>query len=125
MAKKPARPAVHVAGGDKRSGVSNWFGVVDGTTLGSDVTILFFTTDEVGKGPSWHVHPYDEVFIIRRGRARFTIGNEVIEAGEGDVLLGPAAVPHKFVNIGPGLLETTDIHLSREWIQTDLADPEG
>lgn len=125
MAKKPARPAVHVAGSDKRSGASNWFGVVDGTTLGSDVTILFFSTDEVGEGPSWHVHPYDEVFIIRRGRARFTIGDEVIEANEGDVLLGPAAVPHKFENVGPGLLETTDIHLSREWIQTDLDDPEG
>ena len=81
-------------------------------------------TEEVGRGPAWHVHPYDEVFIIRTGRARYKIGDEVIEAEAGDVLLGPANVPHKFQNIGPGLLETTDIHLSDRWIQEDLEDPE-
>jgi mannose-6-phosphate isomerase-like protein (cupin superfamily) len=70
------------------------------------------------------VHPYDEVFIIRKGRARFTIGDEKIEAEAGDVLMGPANIPHKYHNLGPGLLESTDIHLSRTWIQTDLDDPE-
>ena len=38
----------------------------------------------------------------------------------GDILLGPANVPHKFENLGPGPLETTDIHLSDRWIQTNL-----
>ncbi len=90
----------------------------------SNVTITFFATDEIGHGPSWHVHPYDEVFIIREGRARFTIGDQKIDAEKGDVLMGPAAVPHKYENLGPGRLESIDIHLSREWIQTDLVDPE-
>ncbi|QDY71655.1 cupin domain-containing protein [Qingshengfaniella alkalisoli] len=102
----------------------SWKGTVNGTTLGADVTILFYATGVVGVGPRWHVHDYDEVFIVREGRALFTIGDQKIEAEAGDVLLGPASVPHKFVNLGPGRLETTDIHLSDERRQTDLPDPE-
>jgi len=88
------------------------------------VTVLFYQTDTPGKGPAWHVHPYDEVFIVRQGRALFTIGAQKIEAVAGDVLFGPRDMPHKFHNLGPGRLETTDIHLSPRWIQTDLPDPE-
>ena len=125
MAKKPAKPAIRISGGDKRSGTFGWHGVVEGEALGSDVTILFYATDEVGHEPSWHVHPYDEIFIIKRGRARFKIGDEHLDAEKGDVVLGPAAVPHKYENLGPGPLESIDIHLSREWVQTDLEDPDG
>lgn len=97
-----------------------WQGGVSGDDLNTDVLILFVTSEEIGAGPSLHVHPYDEVFIVRKGNARFTIGEETIEATEGDVLMGPANVPHAYENLGPGTLETTDIHLSRTWIQTDL-----
>ena len=100
-----------------------WRGHVEGRSLGTGITVLFYATDEVGKGPRLHVHPYDEVFIVRQGRARFEVGDRTIEAAEGDVVLGPAKVPHKFTNLGPGRLETTDIHLSDRWIQTDLPDP--
>lgn len=101
-----------------------WHGKVEGTTIGTDATVLFFATAKVGDGPRWHVHPYDELFIIRTGRALFTIGDEKIEAEAGDVLLGPANRPHKYSNLGPGLLESIDIHLSDRWIQEDLDDPE-
>jgi len=101
-----------------------WKGVVDGDQLSSNMTILFYATEEVGVGPLWHTHPYDEVFIVTEGRALFTIGDKKIEASAGDILMGPAAVPHKYENLGPGRLQSTDIHLSPEWIQTDLIDPE-
>lgn len=101
-----------------------WSGRFEGKDMGTGVTVFFYATEEVGKGPLWHVHPYDEVFIVRTGRAMFTVGDEKIEAHAGDVVLGPADLPHKFYNLGPGLLETTDIHLSDRWIQTDLDDPE-
>jgi mannose-6-phosphate isomerase-like protein (cupin superfamily) len=97
-----------------------WRGRFEGKNIGTNVTVLFFRSDKVGAGPVLHVHPYDEVFIIREGRARFTIGDETREAEAGDILLGPANVPHKFENLGPGPLETTDIHLSDRWIQTNL-----
>ena len=61
---------------------------------------------------------------IGTGVTVFTIGETKIEAEAGEVLLGPADIPHKYENLGPGLLETTDIHVSDRWIQTDLDDPE-
>src|SRR5680860_863157 len=101
-----------------------WKGRFEGKDIGTGVTVLFYATEEVGKGPTWHVHPYDEIFIMRQGRAIFTIGDEKFEAEAGDILLGPANIPHKYTNLGPGVLESTDIHLSDTWIQTDLDDPE-
>jgi mannose-6-phosphate isomerase-like protein (cupin superfamily) len=102
-----------------------WKGHVEGHTLGTGVTVLFYSTEEVGKGPLWHVHPYDEIFVIREGRALFTVGETRIEAEAGQIVFGPANVPHKFRNLGPGRLDTTDIHVSDRWIQTDLEDPEA
>ena len=101
-----------------------WKGHVEGHTLGTGATILFYSTEEIGGGPKWHVHPYDEIFIIREGRALFTVGDERFECQKGQVVFGPAGVPHKFVNLGPGRLETTDVHVSDRWIQCNLPDPE-
>ena len=47
-----------------------WRGRFEGKDIGADVTVLFFSSDEIGAGPVLHVHPYDEVFIVRTGRAR-------------------------------------------------------
>ena len=101
-----------------------WSGSVSGAALDSDVLILFAAFDEVGTGPGWHLHPYDEIFVIKRGRARFTVGDRTFDAEEGDVVMGPATMPHKYRNLGPGRLESIDIHLSRDWVQTDLVDPD-
>jgi len=120
MSRKP----VILKRADWASHNSLWKGNFEGKDIGTNVTVLFYATQEVGVGPRWHVHPYDEIFIMRKGRALFTIGDEKMEAEAGDILLGPANVPHKYHNLGPGLLESTDIHLSDEWIQTDLEDPE-
>lgn len=120
MTRKPA----HLKREDWASHDALWKGAIEGKSIGTGVTVLFYATEETGVGPTWHVHPYDEIFIVRKGRALFTIGEEKIEAQAGDVLLGPADIPHKYTNLGPGLLETTDIHVSENWIQTDLKDPE-
>lgn len=101
-----------------------WKGRISGKQLDTGLYVIFYATDEIGVGPKWHVHPYDELFIITEGRALFTIGDEKIEAGPGDVLMGPANVPHKYHNLGPGRLSSTDVHLSPEWIQENLEDPE-
>ncbi|MCP4340782.1 MAG: hypothetical protein GY799_18305 [Desulfobulbaceae bacterium] len=41
------------------------------------------------------------MFIVRKSSALFTIGDKKIEAKAGDILLGPAKIPHKFHNLGP------------------------
>ena len=97
-----------------------WYGSVEGTRFGTDTSIIFYTTDIVGHGPKLHRHPYDEIFIVRQGEALFTVGDQQIKVKEGQVVFGPASIPHKFINLGPGRLETTDIHVSRQFVQEDL-----
>lgn len=99
------------------------WGGIPAAALGTDIFLLY-PAFETGQGPRWHVHPYDEVFVVLEGRALFTIGDTKVEAGPGDTLMGPANVPHKFRSVGPGVLRTVDIHLSPDWIQTDLPDPD-
>ncbi len=97
-------------------------GNFDGTVFGTTVSVLKYVQEKRGAGPSLHVHTYPEIFIILNGAALFKIGDEYIEAKTGDVLYGPANVPHKFKNTGTEPLETLDIHLSEKWIQQDLPD---
>jgi len=97
-----------------------WRGSLAGEAIGCAVTVLAYGNDTPGEGPRLHVHPYDETFIVIAGRARFFVGDEVIEAEAGEAVLGPAGVPHRFENVGSGRLQTIDIHHSPRWIQTDL-----
>lgn len=100
--------------------VAPWRGNIDGELLASEVTILAYGNDTPGEGPRLHVHPYDETFVVIEGRARFYVGESVIDAEAGEVVFGPKGLPHRFENRGPGRLQTIDIHHSPRWIQTDL-----
>src|SRR4051812_32407845 len=51
-----------------------------------------------GEGPKLHSHPYKEVFIVQEGQATFTVGSDTIEVIAGQTVIGPANVPHKFIN---------------------------
>ena len=95
-------------------------GVMEGRAHGVDCVVIRYSTDVVGEGPNLHVHPYDEIFHILEGRAEFTVGNETIIAEAGSLVIGPANVPHAYTNLGPGRLDSFDIHLNNEWIQYDL-----
>ncbi|KOF15652.1 cupin [Ensifer adhaerens] len=98
-----------------------WQGEFQGGAYGADVSVVFYTTDKIGGGPKLHRHPYPETFIIRTGRVLFTVGDRKIEAEAGQIVVAPANVPHKFENLGPGRLETTDLHVagafSTEWLE--------
>jgi len=96
-------------------------GVIQGHHYGVNAVIIRYSVDEIGDGPNLHVHPYEEIFHILKGRAEFTVGHEKFIAEEGAIVIGPANVPHAYKNIGPGRLDTLDIHLNAEWLQFDLA----
>ena len=70
-----------------------------------------------------HKHPYQEIFIIQEGVATFTVGSASLQAQAGQIILVPAAVPHKFMNLSDQRLRQIDIHLSRQFI-TDWLDDE-
>src|SRR5262249_41124748 len=71
-------------------------GVLEGKGLNPGITLLRYVTDVVGEGPTLHVHPYDEIFTVTEGRARFTVGDKTIDAEAEDVVLGPANIPHGY-----------------------------
>ncbi|PRX51487.1 mannose-6-phosphate isomerase-like protein (cupin superfamily) [Prauserella shujinwangii] len=83
---------------------------VEGRDIGSGVSLIRERTDVVGSGPRLHRHPYRETFVIQRGRALFTIGDEQREGRAGDVLVVPAGTPHRFRVLGPGTYEAVHIH---------------
>ena len=90
--------------------------------LHGGANISFFLIDApMGGGPDLHTHPYAEVFVIQEGEVTFTVGDETIEAKEGQILVVPAGVPHKYVNSGAGRARHIDIHASgrmaTEWLE--------
>lgn len=63
-----------------------------------------------------HKHPYKEIFIIQEGVATFTVGQTTLEAHTGQIIIVPAGVPHKFMNLSDGPLRQIDIHVSKQFI---------
>jgi mannose-6-phosphate isomerase-like protein (cupin superfamily) len=74
-----------------------------------------------GGGPALHKHAYAEVFVVQEGQARFTAGDETLDVAGGHIVVVPSGTPHKFVNIGPGELQSVNIHaaekIETEWIE--------
>ncbi len=88
-----------------------------------DVGVSFFLVDcPPGAGAVLHTHPYEEVFVTLEGEATFTVGEETIEVGAGQIVVAPAEVPHKFVNTGTGPLRQVDIHPSGRIRQVNMPE---
>jgi mannose-6-phosphate isomerase-like protein (cupin superfamily) len=88
-----------------------------------DVPISFFWMQlPPGEGPRLHVHPYEEIFVILEGHATFTLGESTLEVDAGNIVIGPANVPHKFINAGEGIPRTINIHPSPKTIGKWLED---
>jgi mannose-6-phosphate isomerase-like protein (cupin superfamily) len=87
------------------------------------VNVSFFLVDSPpGGGAVLHTHPYEEVFVTLEGNATFTVGDETIEVGAGQIVVAPAGVPHKFVNSGTGPLRQVDIHPSGRIQQVNIPE---
>jgi mannose-6-phosphate isomerase-like protein (cupin superfamily) len=69
-----------------------------------------------------HKHPYQEIFIIQEGIATFTVGTTTLEARAGQIILVPADVPHKFMNLSDRQLKQIDIHVNNRFITDWLED---
>ena len=69
-----------------------------------------------------HKHPYEEIFIIQEGVATFTVGSVTLDARAGQVIIVPAAVPHKFMNLSDKQLKQIDIHVSKQFVTDWLED---
>lgn len=90
-----------------------------------DVGISMFLVEaRPGNGAPLHRHVYDEIVIVQEGRSRFVFGDEIEEAGPGDILVVKAGIPHGFINAGDGILKQTDIHVNPVFEQENLEPTE-
>jgi mannose-6-phosphate isomerase-like protein (cupin superfamily) len=88
-----------------------------------DVNVSFFLVDSPPEGGAvLHTHPYEEVFVTLEGEATFTVGEDTIKVGAGQIVVAPAGVPHKFVNSGSGPLRQVDIHPSGRIRQVNIPE---
>ncbi|GCE10321.1 cupin domain-containing protein [Tengunoibacter tsumagoiensis] len=86
-----------------------------------DLPFSFFWVFTVpGSGPGLHVHPYEEVFVLQKGQATFTVGEAQLEIQVGQIVIAPPNTPHKFINSGTEPLQLLSIHASKRVIQTFL-----
>lgn len=91
----------------------------EGRDLGGPVS--FFLVDaEPGRGSALHVHPYSETWVVRKGEAEFTVGDDKIRAYPGDIVVAAANVPHRFENVGAERLELFCIRPNDAIVQKNL-----
>jgi quercetin dioxygenase-like cupin family protein len=90
-----------------------------GEEIGAGVSVIGVEAAP-GDGPALHRHPYAEVFVLMRGQATFTLGDETRVVQAGEVVVAPAGVAHRFVNSGSDTLLQVDIHehtrFTTEWL---------
>jgi mannose-6-phosphate isomerase-like protein (cupin superfamily) len=90
-----------------------------------DVNISMYLVEaQPGRGAPLHLHEYDEVIVIQEGCSRLVLADSTREAGPGDIVIIKARTPHGFVNIGPGVLRQTDIHVNSKICQRNLEPTE-
>src|ERR1700733_10139140 len=78
-----------------------WWGNLASIRITSEQTNGGLTIVDVTIGPERMVPPHvhrrdDETFLVLEGSLTFTIGEAAIEAGPGDLVVGPRDIPHRF-----------------------------
>jgi mannose-6-phosphate isomerase-like protein (cupin superfamily) len=88
-----------------------------------DTNVSFIWVDmPPGGAIRLHKHPYEEIFIIQEGISTFTVGSGTLEARAGQIILVPAEVPHKIMNLSDKQLKQIDIHVNKQFITDWLED---
>ena len=62
----------------------------EGGKHGPCTVSFFLVNNRPGEGPNLHRHAYDETFIILEGHVLVRVGDESLEGGPGDIVIGPA-----------------------------------
>jgi mannose-6-phosphate isomerase-like protein (cupin superfamily) len=88
-----------------------------------DTNVSFIWVDmPPGGAIRLHKHPYEEIFIIQEGVSTLTVGSTTLEARAGQIIIVPAEVPHKFMNLSDKQLKQIDIHVNKQFITHWLED---
>ena len=86
-----------------------------------DLAVSIFVTEyDRGQGPSLHLHPYPEVFVVQTGTAAFTVGDDELIVTGRHIVVVPARTPHGFAGAGDDTLRVVSVHPSGTVQQTNL-----
>lgn len=90
---------------------------------GGDTPISVFVTEFApGNGTTLHRHPYDEVFLVESGVARFVVGEESIDVEAGNFVTVAADTPHGYGPVGDESLRVVGIHPAGTPVQENLRE---
>ncbi len=81
-----------------------------GADHGAPVSMIFVHAEPGSEPTLPHAHPYPEVWIVEEGEATFDFGDRRLVAGEGQIVIGPAHVKHRFSNTGSSRLRLISVH---------------
>ena len=62
--------------------------------------------------------------MVEAGQASFQLGGDTMVVRSGEIVVGPANVPHGFTNTGTGPLRLTAIHGAAAFDTRWLTDPD-
>jgi mannose-6-phosphate isomerase-like protein (cupin superfamily) len=91
--------------------IASW----EGGTHSVGLSLILVNADP-GVGPTLHRHAYEEVHALQAGKARFTLGEDEVEAEAGDVVVVPPETWHSFVALRPEKLVMVSIQHSPKFI---------
>jgi mannose-6-phosphate isomerase-like protein (cupin superfamily) len=94
--------------------------LLEGSRFGLGQLTLVMGETAPGNAVPLHRHDYEEIFIIHGGRGTYVVGNAIVEAGPGEVVLIPSGVPHKFTNYGTETLYHTAVHATGTFVMEVL-----
>lgn len=79
------------------------------TAFRGDGALMVMNWLEPGMEVKPHAHPFDQLAYILSGRVRFTIGDEVVEVGAGEVVRIPPDVIHCGEPVGDEVAVNLDV----------------
>lgn len=94
----------------------------EGELQGAVNLSFFLNATPPGHGPALHKHPYEEIFIVQAGQLVFTVDDDTVTVGEGQIVIVAAGTPHKFINSTAQVARHVDIHVSKRMITTWLEE---
>ena len=85
---------------------------------GAEQFLSGITEFQPGKSLPWHLHNCEESVIILEGHALFEANTERHELTANDTTWAQAGVPHRFSNLGPGVLRIYWVYGSTDATRT-------
>jgi quercetin dioxygenase-like cupin family protein len=72
-------------------------------------SMMVLNTIKAFAKPALHQHPHEQITYILAGECDFTLGEDLVRLGPGDVILVPPDVPHTLTPLGQETIINLDV----------------